>query len=159
MPAYRGHTMSRVAAFAKVWGISRSLSLMRVLAASSRRLVDSRSSPGTYLGLTATTDPRMEEDHDNSSKCRGLGLVATPQGPHRSRSHNAPHVFASLIEWETSASTSMGVDAQRTTARAASFLMAAAAFGCLFMGIALVVMAKSLSIANTQSSSRAVPLR
>jgi hypothetical protein len=37
--------------------------------------------------------------------------------------------------------------------------MAAVAFGCLFMGIALVVMAKSLSVANAQSSSRVVPLR
>ena len=74
-----------------------------------------------------------------------LGLVATPLGPHPSRSHDAPHVSASLIEWETSPSTSMGVDAQGNAVRAASFLMAAAAFGCLFMGIALVVMAKSLT--------------
>lgn len=88
-----------------------------------------------------------------------LGLVATPPGPHPSRSHDSPHVSNSLIEWETSPSTSMGVEAQRNAVRAASFLMAAAAFGCLFMGIALVVMAKSLSAANAQSSSRVVPLR
>jgi len=86
-----------------------------------------------------------------------LGLVATSPGPHPSRSHDAPHVFNSLIEWETSSSPSLGVDARRNAVRAANFVMAAAAFGCLFMAIALVVMAKSLTVANAQSSSTVPP--
>ena len=86
-----------------------------------------------------------------------LGLVATPLGPHLHRAHNVPHVSASLLEWEASPSTPMGIE--RNAVRAASFLMAVAAFGCLFIGISLAVMAKSLSIANAQSSSRADPPR
>jgi hypothetical protein len=88
-----------------------------------------------------------------------LGLVATPAGPHPNRGHDARHVSASLLEWETSPSASMGIDVQRNVVRAASFLMAAAAFGCLFFGITLAVMAKSLSVGDAQSSWRADPQR
>lgn len=88
-----------------------------------------------------------------------LGLVATPPGPHPNRRHDARHVSASLLEWETSPSASVSIDAQRNVVRAARFLMAAAAFGCLFFGITLAVMARSLSVADAQSSWRADPQR
>jgi hypothetical protein len=88
-----------------------------------------------------------------------LGLVATPVGLLPNPTHEAPQFTASLLAWETSACVPMGIGVQSNAMRAARCLITAAACSCFFIGIAFAVMAKSLSAANAQASSRAVPLR
>ena len=85
-----------------------------------------------------------------------LGLVAIPPASRSNHRHDAPQVSANLLEPEASLCGPLGVEAQRTAVRAASFLITAAALGCLFVGVALAVMAKSLGVANAQSALRGV---
>src|SRR5262245_6057970 len=84
-----------------------------------------------------------------------LGLVAIPPASRSNHWRDAPQVSASLLE-ETSLCGPLGVEAERTAMRAASFLVTAAALSCLFVGVALAVMAKSLAVANAQSALRGV---
>ena len=84
-----------------------------------------------------------------------LGLVAIPPASRSTFGHSAPQVSANLLS-ETSHGGPLGVEAQRTAMRAASFLVTAAALSCLFVGVALAVMAKSLDVANAQSALRSV---
>ena len=89
-----------------------------------------------------------------------LGLVATPVGLHPSPTHDAPLIAASLLARETTSPCApVGDGVQSNAMRAARFLITAAACGCFFMGIACVLMAKSLSVTNAQAASRAVPPR
>ena len=83
-----------------------------------------------------------------------LGLVAIPPAS-RSLGHDAPQASANLLEPEVSV-FGLGLEAQRTAMRAASFLVTAAALSCLFVGVAVAVMAKSLGVANAQSALRGV---
>jgi len=85
-----------------------------------------------------------------------LGLVAIPPASHSNHRHDAPQVSANLLETETCLCGPLGAEAQRTAVRAASFLVTAAALSCLFVGVALTVMAKSLGVANAQSALRSV---
>lgn len=87
-----------------------------------------------------------------------LGLVAIPPASRSTLGHNAPQVAANLLS-EVSHGGPLGVEAQRTAMRAASFLVTAAALGCLFVVAALAVMAKSLDVANAQSALRGVSPR
>jgi hypothetical protein len=84
-----------------------------------------------------------------------LGLVAIPPASRSTFGHNAPQVSANLLS-EASHGAPLGVEAPRTAMRAVSFLVAAAALSCLFVGVALAVMAKSLDVANAQSALRGV---
>src|SRR5262245_23616462 len=85
-----------------------------------------------------------------------LGLVAIPPASRSNHWRDAPQVSASLLEPETSLCGPLGVEAERTAMRAASFLVTAAALSCLFVGVALAIMAKSLDVANAQSALRGV---
>ena len=85
-----------------------------------------------------------------------LGLVAIPPVSHANLGHEVRQVSVNLLEAETSLGGPLGTEAQRTAMRAASFLVTAAALSCLFVGIALAVMAKSLDAANAQSALRGV---
>ena len=84
-----------------------------------------------------------------------LGLVAIPPASRSYLGHDAPQVSANLLEPQSLCGP-LGVEAQRTAMRAASFLVTAAALSCLFVGVALAVMAKSLGDANAQSALRGV---
>jgi hypothetical protein len=86
-----------------------------------------------------------------------LGLVAIPPAWRSNLGNDAPHVSASLLEPETCLCGPLGVEAQRTAMRAASFLVTAAALSYLVVGAALAVMARSLGVANAQSALRGVP--
>jgi hypothetical protein len=84
-----------------------------------------------------------------------LGLVAIPPAARSNHLRNdAPRVSANLLEPETSLCGPLGIEAQRTAMRGASFLITAAALSCLFVGVTLAVMAKSLGVANAQSALR-----
>ena len=83
-----------------------------------------------------------------------LGLVAIPPASHSNLGNAAPHVSVNLLEPETSLLSPLGVEAQRTVMRAGSFLITAVALSCLFVGVTLAVMAKSLSVANAQAALR-----
>ena len=85
-----------------------------------------------------------------------LGLVAIPPAARSNLRHDAPQVSAKLLEPETSLCGPLGMEAQQTAVRTASFLITAAALSCLFVGVALAVMAKSLGVANAQSALRSV---
>jgi len=84
-----------------------------------------------------------------------LGLVAIPPASRSNLGHDAPQASANLLEPEVSV-FDLGLEAQRTAMRAASFLVTAAALSCLFVGVAVAVMAKSLGVANAQSALRGV---
>src|SRR5262245_41206468 len=84
-----------------------------------------------------------------------LGLVAIPPASRSTLGHDARQVSANLLS-EASHGGRLGVEAQRTAMSAASFLVTAAALGCLFVGVALAVMAKSLDFANAQPALRDV---
>ena len=85
-----------------------------------------------------------------------LGLVAIPPASHANLGYDVRQVSVNLLETEASLCGPLSVEAQRTAMSAASFLVTAAALGCLFVGVALAVMAKSLSVANAQSALRGV---
>jgi len=85
-----------------------------------------------------------------------LGLVAIPPASHANLGHDARRVSVNLLETEASLCGPSGAETQRTAMRAASFVITAAALSCLFVGVALAVMAKSLSVANAQSALRRV---
>jgi hypothetical protein len=53
----------------------------------------------------------------------------------------------------------MGIGVQSNGVRVGRFLMMAAASSCFFISVAFAVMAKSLSVANAQASSRVFPSR
>ena len=84
-----------------------------------------------------------------------LGLVPTPPHP-PSSDGNSSHIASSLFEAEASSCTRSGMDAHGNVVRTAGLLIAAAAFSCLLIGIALAMMANSLSAAE---SSCAIPPR
>ena len=88
-----------------------------------------------------------------------LGLVATPVGVHPAPTHDAPQISASLRTRETSPCVPMGIGVQSNGVRVGRFLMMAAASSCFFISVAFAVMAKSLSVANAQASSRVFPSR
>jgi hypothetical protein len=133
---------------------------MPVLAASSERLVvavhllvriwpkgnDRRRRPCRERRKTMTT----------VSSAGVLGLVAIPPASHANLGHDTRQVSVNLLETEASLCGPLGAETQRTAMRAASFVITAAALGCLFVGVALAVMAKSLSVANAQSALRRV---
>ena len=71
-----------------------------------------------------------------------LGLVAIPPASRSTLGHDAPQVSANLLS-EASLCSPLGVEAQRTAIRAASFVVTAAALSCLFVGVALAIEAAS----------------
>jgi len=85
-----------------------------------------------------------------------LGLVAIPPASRSNLGNEALHVSANLLEPETSLLSPLGVEVQRTAIRAGSFLITAMALSCLFAGVTLAVMAKSLGVANAHSALRGV---
>jgi hypothetical protein len=86
-----------------------------------------------------------------------LGLVATPPAPRSNLGNDASHVSTNLLELETSLCSPLDVEVKKTAMRAATFLLTAAALSCLFIGVTLAMMAKSLGVANAQSALQGVP--